>query len=144
NLAGVDIGRGREPEAARKLGPEVADDIAEQIVRHDGVELGGVPHHFHGQSINVEVARLDTWELEAEIAPHALPQVVAVGQGVGFVAHAQALPRAPLGELKCESQDAFDAFARVQLFLHRNFVRSAALELAANVDVETFRVLPED
>src|SRR5208283_5347202 len=144
NLAWVDIGGGRKSKATGKLGAEVADDVTEQVIRHDHVELRGIADHFHGQRVDVEVAGIRFRMLFLQFAEDALPQVVAVGEGVRFVAHAEAMAGPRGGVLEREPEDALDALAGVQLFLHGDLIGGAALELAADIDVQAFRVFAKD
>ena len=50
---------GARPKPADQLGPEVTDDVAEEVAGHDDVELRGIADDLHGQRVDIQVARVD-------------------------------------------------------------------------------------
>ena len=87
--------------------------------------------------------------LPADLLEHALPQAMSMGEDVGFVRHKHTLARASvlflvvLAIFKGVTDDALDPLARVEVLLHRHFVRCSLLEASPDVDVHTFGVLAD-
>src|SRR5207302_5079047 len=84
------VSRWRKAQPAREFRAQVADNVSEEIARHDDIELTRVAHDLHRQRINVQVARINIRILLADLLKHPLPEVVGESHGVGFVAHAHA------------------------------------------------------
>jgi len=140
----MDVGGGGEAEAASELRSEVADDVAEEIVGDDDVELAGVADEFHGKRVDIEVAGIDVRVFSADGFKDALPEVPGVGHGVGFIGHAEALQLVRLCVLEGVADDAFDAFAGVDVFLDGDFVGGVFLEETAHAYVDAFGVFAEN
>ena len=78
-----------------------------------------------------------------QLVKDALPKRVAVRHGVALVGHAHTAQAARPRELEGVADDAVDALVGVDLFLYRDFVRSAGLEAAAHAHIDPFGVLAE-
>src|SRR6266853_3615290 len=140
----MDIPRWGQAQAAGELRAEVAQDVAKEIAGHDDAKLPGIADHFHDQGVDVEVARLDVRIFILYLRKYALPEFVAEGEGIRFVAHADAAEVVLAGVLEGVADDALDAFTRVDILLHCDFVRGAALELSSHSYVEAFGVLADN
>ena len=139
----MDIAGRRHPETALKRRAEIRDDVAEQVVRHDDLELARVEHQVHGERVDVVVGRRDRRILRRDLPEDALPERVALGHRVALVGHADPGQAARLRELERVADDAMHALVGVQLFLNRNLVLGARLEPAADAHVQALGVLPE-
>jgi hypothetical protein len=51
---GIDVGRGRDADRPGAGGAQVAQDVAEQVARDDGVEELRPLHEVRGQDVDVE------------------------------------------------------------------------------------------
>src|SRR5258708_1743146 len=140
----MNVARGCEPQAARELRAEVADNVAKQVASHNDVELPGIANHFHRQRIDIKMTRLDLRILLANLLEDPLPQVMGEGHGVGLIAHADTPELVLPGVFKSVADDALNSFAGVHVFLNGDFVGSILFEEAANADVQAFSVLAED
>jgi len=124
----MQVGARGHPEAALQSGGEIGDDIAEHIICDDDVEAARIAHHLHAERVDVHVLRFDLRKRRRDFLEHALPQAAGVGHGVGLVAHQDAAARRAVhffatgAVLERVADDAFDALARVDVFLDRNFV----------------------
>ena len=75
---------------------------------------------------------------------HAVPELVRVPHGVRLVGHVHGLLAVRLRVLEAGADDALDALARVDVLVDGDLVGRAALELAADADVDALGVLAED
>ncbi len=140
----MDVGGGREAEAAGELRGEIGDDVAEEIVGDDDVELAGVADDLHGEGVYIKVAGVDLRIFGADDLEDALPEVAGEGHRVGLVRHAKTLKFVGAGVVEGVADDALDAFAGVDVFLDGNLVGSVLLIEAADADIETFGIFAED
>ena len=154
----MDIARGGEAQSTDELGGEVADDVAEEVAGDNDVELAGVADQFHGEGVDEEVAGVDVGVFPADGFEDALPEISSEGHGVGLVGHtdaqrlgagtgrleAGATKRVAVGEFEGMPDDAFDAFAGVDVFLDGDLLGGSLLEMTAYADVEAFGVFAED
>src|SRR5260370_3618486 len=122
----------RKPQAAGKLRPQVADNVAEKIARDDDVELSRIADNLHRQGVDIQMAGVDVRVLVANLFEDSLPEVVRKGHGIGFVAHAHALQAVPARVFERVADDALDPFARVHVLLNFNLGWKALLEEPAN------------
>ena len=144
SAAGMNVAGGCEAESTGELGGKVGDDVAEKIVGDDDIELAGIADEFHGEGIDVEMAGIDIGIFGANGFENTLPEIAGKGHGVGLVGHAEAFELVLAGVIKGEADNAFNAFAGVDVFLSGNFVGSVFLEKAAGANVDAFRVFAED
>ena len=142
--SGMDVAGGGEAESAGEFGGEVADNVAEEIVGYDDVELAGIANEFHGESVDVEVARVDVGIFAAKGFEGALPEIAGEGHGVRFVGHAKAFEFVRASIVKGETDNALDTLAGIDLLLSSDFIGSSLLEEAAGPDVDAFGVLSKD
>src|SRR5712672_529538 len=140
----MDIAGGCESQAASQLRPKVTDNVAKKIAGDDDIELARIAHDFHGQGINIEVARFNFRIFLAYLLEDTLPEIVSKGHGVRFVTHAHALQLIPTGVVKGVADDALDALAGINVFLNGDFVWRVFLEEAADSDVKAFGILTKD
>src|SRR5258708_36851915 len=140
----MNVARGCEPQAARELRAEVADNVAKQVASHNDVELPGIANHFHRQRIDIKMTRLDLRILLANLFEDPLPQVMGERHGIGLIAHTDALELVLPGVFKSVADDALNSFAGVHVFLDGDFVGSILLEKAANSNVQALSILAED
>src|ERR1700678_542124 len=145
----MNVSAGGHAQAALEAGGEVGDDVAEHIVSHDDIEGPRIAHHLHTQRVYVHVLGGNLRMFATHFLEHALPQASGVGHGIRLVAHEHAPARRAiefwvlLAVFEGVADDAFDAFARVDVFLDRYLVRRALLEDSACVGVDAFRVLAD-
>src|ERR1700730_16038806 len=140
----MNISRRGDAQPARQLRREIARDIAEKIAGDDHAKLAGIAHQFGGQRIDIKMARLDFWIFAAHLGKNALPEFMAKGERVRFVAHQHFAQLTRAGVFKGVADDALDAAARVDVFLNGDLFWIAAPELAARARVESFCVLAEN
>src|SRR6266478_927809 len=133
-----------KPQAAGKLRPQVADNVAEKIAGDDDVELARIADNLHRQGVDIQMAGVDVRVLLADFLEDSLPEVVCKGHGIGFVAHAHALQAIPTRVFERVADDALDPFAGVHVLLNGNLVGGAFLKEPANAHVQPFRVLSDD
>src|SRR5579862_4998282 len=150
SLAGMDISTGGHAKAALQAGGKVGDDVAEHIVGHDYIELPRIADHLGTEGIHVHVLRCDLRILTADFLEHSLPQSSRVGHGIRFVAQEDAFARGAVPLLVAfaifegVADDSLNAFAGVDVFLHRDLIRRTLLEDATRVDVDPFGVFAHD
>src|SRR6266571_4434712 len=140
----MNIPRRREPQSSRQLRREIAGDIAEKIARDDHAKLARIAHQFRGQSIDIKMARLDLRKFAAHFRKNALPELVAKGERVRFIAHQHLAQLARVRVFKGVTNDALDAAARVDVFLDGDLFGIAAPELPARAGVEPFGILAKN
>ena len=73
----VDVAAGRDGDGAGGGGPQIGENVAEQVGADDHVEPGGVAHQVRGQDVDVELAGLDLRVLLADGGEALVP----VGHG---------------------------------------------------------------
>jgi len=61
--AGVDVSAGSQADAAGYGGPDVGEDVAEEVVRDDDIEATRLADEEHGSSIDVAVIDGDVGEV---------------------------------------------------------------------------------
>src|ERR1700752_3057630 len=127
----MNVPRGSKPQSSSELCSQIADDVAEEIASDDDVELTRVANYLHGERVDVKVSGIDLRVFLADLLEDPLPKIVRERQGVGFVAHADALQAIPAGIIEGVADDAFDAFSRIDVFLDSNFVGCSLLEESA-------------
>mmetsp|Transcript_635 Transcript_635/g.1345 ORF Transcript_635/g.1345 Transcript_635/m.1345 type:complete len:399 (-) Transcript_635:85-1281(-) len=76
--------RRQHAERAHQHGGLVGEDVAEDVARHDNVELLGVADELHGGVVHVHVAQLDLGVLGVLLDHHVPPQLAHV-EHVGLV-----------------------------------------------------------
>src|SRR5271165_2609085 len=149
-LAGMNIPTGRHTQPSLQPGGEIGDDVAEHVVGHDYIKRPRIAHQVHAERIHIHVLRRDLRMLAAHFLEHALPQAAGVGHGIRFVGHENSLTRRPvdfrvaLTIFKCIADDALHAFARIDVFLNRDLIRSALFENSSGIAVAAFRALADD
>ena len=79
----------------------------------------------------------------ADLVEDAVPELVRVPHGVRLVGHVHARSPVRLRVLEGRADDALDALARVHVLVDGDLVGRAALELAADADVDALGVLAE-
>src|SRR6202043_875996 len=97
-MARTDIERAAEPQAARKLGGEIGENVPEHIRRNDDVEPIRLPHDMLHHGVDKDVVdakiRIGTRRLPANVEEHAVADL----QDIGFVNDSEVLAPAH-GEL---------------------------------------------
>lgn len=144
SAAGMDVPGGSEAETTSELCGQIADDVAKEIVGDDDVELTRVADQFHGEGVDVEMARLDFGKFDADGSEDALPKITSESHGIGFVGHAQAVEFVGASVFESVANDALDAFAGVDVFLCGDFVGRVLFEEAAGAHVNAFGVFAKD
>ena len=69
----MDVPRRCQAQPASKLCSQVAEDVAKEVASDNDVELPRIPHHFHRQRVDKEMARLDVRIFLADFLEDALP-----------------------------------------------------------------------
>src|ERR1700730_17319644 len=118
-------------------------DIAEEIAGYNHAKLSGVADKFHDQGVDIDVAGIDVRIVILYFIKYSSPKFVSVGQRIRFVAHANAVEMALAGVFESVADDSLYAPARVHVLLYGHLMRSAALKLTADADVEAFGVLAQ-
>ena len=77
-------GAGEHAERAREHGGLVGEDVAEGVLGHQDVELGGVVHELHGAVVHEHVGRLDGGVLGGHAVGDLAPQAARL-EHVGLV-----------------------------------------------------------
>src|SRR5260370_21014371 len=86
------------------------------------------------------MARLDLRKFAAHFRKNALPELVAEGERVRFIAHQHLAQLARVRVFKGVTNDALDAAARVDVFLDGDLFGIAAPELPPRAGVEPFGI----
>ena len=100
--------------------------------------------------VHVHVLGRDLRIFAADFFEYPLPQAAGISHDVGFVRHQHAFARAAilffvaLAVVKGVTDNAFHAFASVDVLLHRDFVGRSLLEAAARIHIHAFGVLADD
>jgi hypothetical protein len=81
---GVEVGRRRDPDAARHGRGEVAEDVAEQVRADDHVEARRVEHDLRAQRVDVLLAPLDVRVPGCALAHDLVPERHRVHDPVGL------------------------------------------------------------
>src|SRR4029077_21108207 len=124
----MNVPRGSKPQSSSELCSQIADDVAEEVASDDDVELTRVANYLHRECVDVKVPGIDLRVFLADLLEDPLPKIVRERQGIGLVAHADALQTIPAGIIEGIADDAFDSLSRVDVFLDGNLVRSSLLE----------------
>ena len=88
--------------------------------------------------------------LLAHFLEYTLPQPPGVGHGIRLVAHEHALARTPVILLvpfaifESIPDHALDAFAGVDVLLHRNLIGRSRLKNPTGIHINAFSVFPHD
>src|SRR6266704_3852413 len=90
------------------------------------------------------MARLDLRKFAAHFRKNAVPELVAEGERVRFIAHQHLAQLARVRVFKGVTNDALDAAARVDVFLDGDLFGIAAPELSARAGVEPFGILAKN
>src|ERR1700674_92567 len=147
SLSRTQIAARGHPQAALQSGSKIADDVAKHVVGDEDIKSARIAHHLHGERVHVHALRFDLRILRGDLLEHALPQASGMSHGVRFVAHQHSPPRRAIqlliarAILKRVADDAFDALARVDVFLDCNFIRRSLLEHSSKVAVNALGVL---
>ena len=139
----MEVAGRRQAEAALQRGPQVGNDVAEEVVGDDHVELGRVLHHQQHEGIDVEMTGLHAGVLRRHFLEDTLPQGMTLGHRVALVRHAHAAPAGRLRELEGVLHDPVHALVRIQLFLNRHFIVGPGLEASADPDIQALGILAE-
>src|SRR5215468_10066772 len=71
---------------------------------------------------------------------HALPEIMAIGENVGFVAHRDLFAPLRARVLESRNDDALDAFSGIDLLLDGYLVVRPFLEVASHEDVHALGI----
>ena len=127
-----------------QAGPEVGEDVAEQIRRDDDVERVGLEHEQRRQDIDVELVPLDV----GEVLRHRLHALVPVRHrdrdAVRLGRRGEVLLRRLLRQLERELQHAVDADAGEDGLLHDDLALGAGKCAPADRRILAFGVLAHD
>ncbi len=144
DAARVHVGARGHAHAALERGAEVGDDVAEEVAGDDHLEGRRVLDQIEAERVDVDVLRLDLRVLLGDLEEAALPELVAVHDGVRLVGHVHGAVAVVLRVLEGGADDPLHPFARVDALLYRDLVRRALLEVAADARVDALGVLAED
>jgi len=143
DVSRMNISRGRKAESPGKLCAKIAKDVAEEITGYDDAKLSGIANDLHHERVDVQMARLDARIFILYLRKNAQPEFVPVGERIGFVAHADAAEFMFTGVLESVANDSLHSPAGIDVFLHGDLVRGAALKLSSHANVEAFGILAE-
>src|SRR5579863_296234 len=107
----MNVSRRSKSQTSSELCTQVTDDVTEEIASDDDVELTRVSNYLHGERIDVKVAGINLWVFLANLLEDTLPKIVRKRQGVGLVAHADALQAIPAGIIERVADDAFHSLS---------------------------------
>src|SRR5260370_9026611 len=85
----------RKPQAAGKLRPQVADNVAEKIARDDDVELSRIADNLHRQGVDIQVAGVDGRAPAAGPLVNSPPEGLCKRPGHWFLAQSPPLQSGP-------------------------------------------------
>src|ERR1700759_4477881 len=96
----VDVAARGEPDPAGHRGPQVGEDVAEEVIGDDDVETFGLGDEEHRRGVHVAVVHRALGELLGQRVHGPLPQVTGVGEHVRLVYERElvARPGQSLGE----------------------------------------------
>ena len=101
----ADVGAGRKAQAADETGAQVTDNIAVEVRRNEHVELLGLLHQLHAQSVDDAVVRGDLGVLRGDLAEGAQEQAVGQLHDVGLVDCRDLFAAVFAGIVKCKAAD---------------------------------------
>ena len=101
----ADVGAGRKAQAADETGAQVTDNIAVEVRRNEHVELLGLLHQLHAQSVDDAVVRGDLGVLRGDLAEGAQEQAVGQLHDVGLVDCRDLFAPVFAGIVKCKAAD---------------------------------------
>ena len=140
---GVEVRRGRPPDAAGHRAGEVGEDVAEQVVGDDDVVATGVRDEMDARRVDVVVRGLDIGVLGCDGIERALPEVAREGEHVRLVHQREMVTVAGAGEVEREAHAALDTEAGVDRTLCRDLVGRSVAEEPAFARVDPFGVLAD-
>ena len=106
----MDVPRRRRPQATGERRAEIREDVAEEVRRHDDVELFRPLDHPHRCGVHVHRVATDVRELRAELVEQVAPDLLHRDR-VGLVDERDVLGAA-LRELERVAEDPLDARTR--------------------------------
>src|SRR5437762_12155981 len=142
DLAGVDVPRGRDAEAAADRGAEVGEDVPEQIRRHDRVELFRLQYQPHAGGVDVHRVARDLAVVLADLVEDPAPELLHRDR-VRLVDERQMPIRPRARELERVADDALDARAR-EAHRHLGHLVLAGAGDPAGLPVHILGVLAHD
>ncbi len=107
----VQVGRGRDADGARARGPQVGEDVSEEVGRHHHVELLWPLHEHGGEDVDVELASADVGKAFADLLQALVPERHGHIDAVGLGRRHQVLALAPGREFEGIGEHAVHARA---------------------------------
>src|SRR2546423_49686 len=143
DLARVDVPRGGRAETSGECRAEIRDDVAEEIGRHDDVELLRLQDHPHGRRVDVHRLAPDIAELLAELLEDVAPDLLD-RNGVRLVDESDVLLPVLSRELEGVADDPLDARPREAHRNARDLLRCTDGRALSFLRVCVFGVLADD
>src|SRR5579862_346037 len=123
----ADVARGRHSQATHEAGVEVREDVAEEVRRHDHVELVRVHHELHGAGVDDALVAIDPAHvLLRDVAARLEEEARERLQHIRLVHERHLLALVLHRVLESELADAPAARARVHARSERHRVRIVA------------------
>ena len=136
----ADVRARDDAQPADEPGPEVAEDVAVEVLGDDDVDLVGVSHHLHRAGVDDHLRRLDARVLEGDATEDVEEQAVGELHDVRLVDAGDALAPHALGVVEGVLADAGAALLGDELHALRDARQDHELEAG----VEVLGVLADD
>ena len=142
---GIDVRRRRDADRAAHGGPEVGQDVAEQVGADDDVEELRALHEVRGQDVDVVLVGADVRDSCAPIALKRSSQYgIVIEMPFDLVADVRCFALRVARELERVAQDAVDALAREDGLLEHDLALGALEHAPADRRVLALGVLAHD
>ena len=142
---GIDVGRRRDADRAADRGPEIGQDVAEQIRADDDVEPVGMLHEMRGQDVDVVLVGADVRILRRHRAKALVPVRHRDRDAVRLGRRGDVLRRAASAPARTRTCRMRSTPLRVNIDLLEHDLALGALEhAAADRRVLAFGVLAHD
>src|SRR5579872_146913 len=145
----MDIATGGHTKPTLECRRQIGDDIAEHVVRDDDVKLAGIADHLHAERIHVHVFRFHLWILGGYLFENTLPKAAGMGHGIGLVTHEHTiarttvLPVVAFAIFESETDNAFNSFAGINVFLNSHLVGGSLLKYPADVAIDALGIFAD-
>ena len=138
----VEVRAGGQAQAPGERGPEVGEDVAEEVRRHDDIQRLRVGDHPGGQRVDVITLQRDLRVARRHSGHHLVPQHHRMAERVRLGGAGQEPARPARGGLEAEADDPLDPPAGEEGRLGGQLVIRARVQPAAGPRVLALGVLP--
>ncbi len=141
---GIEIGGGRDAEAAGERGSEIAQYVCVQVAGDDDIDALGLQHHARGHGVDQLAAPADIGIFLRHLGGDLVPHHHGVALRVGLGDDGELPPRPPLRQSEGKAHDAQHARAGEDRGLRRDFLGQAAMDAPAIAGIFALAVLAHD